>query len=176
MRSCSCFALRKKQVKREKTKICNYTVHRLDSTHSPVLWHAQLVCREAGGWLSRARGGPWDGETRNVPRQCPSSAASLRSSLGKEELEAAQKGRQTPCLMKEVLGGLSGPQRGGHVSPGAAMQAKAERGRRKWNKWHYTPTRDNSSGVQDIQTGRGAGLRICKIPSGMEQSCGLGRV
>lgn len=42
MEGCSCFTLGKKQVKREKTKICNYTVHRLDSRHSPVLWHAQL--------------------------------------------------------------------------------------------------------------------------------------
>lgn len=63
------------------------------------------------------------------------------------------------------------------------MQAKAERGRRKQNKWHHTachPPRDTSPGsttaVGDTQTGRGAGLGICKIPSGMEQSCGLGRV
>lgn len=48
MGGCSCFALGKKQVKREKTKICNFTVHRWDSRHSPVLWHAQPVCREAG--------------------------------------------------------------------------------------------------------------------------------
>lgn len=34
----------------------------------------------------------------------------------------------------------------------------------------------NTTGVGDTQTGRGAGWRICKIPSGMEQSCGLGRV
>lgn len=97
-----------------------------------------FVCKGGRGLAEHSKRSPWAGDTRNVPRQCPSSAASLGCSLGKEELEAAQKGRQPPCLMKEVLGGLSGPQRGGQVSPGAAMQAKTERRRRKLNKWHHT--------------------------------------
>lgn len=46
--------------------------------------------------------------------------------------------------------------------------------------YSMSPPCDTSPGsttaVGDTQTGRGAGLGICKIPSGMEQSCGLGRV
>lgn len=95
------------------------------------------LCAGRQGLAEWGKRDPWAGDTRNVSWQCPSSAASLGCSLGKEERETAQKGRQ-PHLMKEALGGLSGPQRGGHMSPGAAMQAKAERGRRKWNKWHCT--------------------------------------
>lgn len=68
------------------------------------------------------------------------------------------------------------------MPPGAAMQAKAERGRRKQNKWHHTACHPPVTPLLaapllwGTQTGRGAGLGICKIPSGMEQSCGLGRV
>lgn len=45
--------------------------------------------------------------------------------------------------------------------------------------YSMSPTRDTFPGstnsVGDMQTCRGAGLGICKIPGGMEQSCGLGR-
>lgn len=45
--------------------------------------------------------------------------------------------------------------------------------------YSMSPTCDTSpgstTGVGDTQTGREAGLGICKIPSGMEQSCGPGR-
>lgn len=60
------------------------------------------------------------------------------------------------------------------------MQAKAERGRRKQNKWHPTachpPVTPLLAAPLVWGTRRQAGLGIWKIPSGMEQSCGLGRV
>lgn len=123
------------------------------------------LCAGRQGLAEWGKRGPRAGDTRNVPWQCPGSAASLGCSLGKEELETAQKGRQPPCLIKEALGGLSGPQRGGHVFPGAAMQAKAEKGRRKWNKWHCTAchhcdtvTSPGSTTAVGTHTDRGAGL------------------
>lgn len=63
------------------------------------------------------------------------------------------------------------------MSPGAAMQAKAERGKRKQNKWHPTACHPPVTPLLALVWGtrRQAGLGICKIPSGMEQSCGLGR-
>lgn len=50
------------------------------------------------------------------------------------------------------------------------MQAKAERGKRKWNKWHPTACHPPVTPLLALVWGtrRQAGLGICKIPSGME--------
>lgn len=101
-----------------------------------------------------------------------------RGSLGNEERE----GKAAPHLMKEALGGSVAPKEEGTCpQEQPCKQRLREGGENGINGTieHVTPC-DTSPGsttaVGDTQTSTGAGLGIRKIPSGMEQSCGLGRV